>query len=174
MEIPVDIKQLNALAENTFVEFLGGVYEHSPWVAKAVTTHRPFKNVIELQSAMKKVVELADDEAKINLLKAHPEFAGKAAQQGTLTESSTQEQGRLSLNNLPTEQHLRMQQFNREFMEKYGFPGIVAVRLNKSVEDIFTQFEERLNNNFATEVGAAIQQVHAIAGFRLQDLVTDE
>lgn len=174
MNAPLNIEKLNALSEAEFVDLLGSVYEHSPWVAQAVVAERPFADKNALHSAMQKVVELADDEVKLNLLKAHPEFAGKAAQQGTLTASSTQEQGRLSLNNLPAEQHQRMREYNLRFMEKYGFPGIVAVRLNKSVGDIFLQFDQRLNNEFSTEVIAAMQQVHSIAGFRLQDIISDE
>ena len=174
MRVPLNIKQLNALTEQEFVDLLGGVYEHSAWVAQAVAAQRPFAHLNALLIAMRSAVDHADEEAKIKLLKAHPEFAGKAAQQGTLTASSTQEQGSLSLNNLPAEQHQRMQQYNLRFMEKYGFPGIVAVRLNKSVDDIFTQFEQRLANDVKTEVSAAIQQVHAIAGFRVQDLITED
>ena len=174
MELPLNIKQLNALSEADFVDLLGSVYEHSPWVAEAVVAERPFDSDDGLHSAMRSVVDLADDEARITLLKAHPEFAGKAAQQGTLTASSTQEQGRLTLNNLPADQHQRMQQYNRRFMDKYAFPGIVAVRLHKSVDDIFAQFEQRLNNDLEAEVAAAMQQVHAIAGFRIQDLIINE
>lgn len=165
------MEDINALDTEAFIALLGGVYEHSPWVAKAVVSQRPFVNKAALQEAMKAVVEDADDDVRLQLLKAHPEFAGKPSQ--ALTASSTSEQGRLSLNSLPADQHIKMQGYNRRFMEKFGFPGIVAVRLNNSVEQIFQQFDQRLANDLQTEIKAAMQQVHAIVEFRLQDIVAE-
>lgn len=167
----ISIEEINALEADAFVSLLGGVYEHSPWVAEAVVDQRPFASKSALQQAMKSVVDEADDEARLQLLKAHPEFAGKPSQ--TLTASSTSEQGRLSLNNLPADQHMKMQGYNRQFMDKFGFPGIVAVRLNNSVEQIFQQFEQRLGNDLQTEMTTAIQQVHSIVDFRLRDIVAE-
>lgn len=170
---PITINQLNNMAAAEFIATLGGIYEHSPWVAEAVIGCRPFEDHSALQQAMQQAVDDSSDEQKLALLKSHPEFAGKAATEGTLTQSSTSEQSRLSLNNLPPQQHRRMQEFNRQFMQRFGFPGIVAVRLNKSVEQIFDQFESRLQNEFETEVQQALQQVHSIAAFRLGDLLSE-
>ncbi len=162
---------LNQLSDSDFVETLGAIYEHSPWVAEGVAMQRPFCSVDELAAAMKAVVEKSDVATRIALLRAHPEFAGKAAMSGELTDASTQEQGSLSLNSLPPEQHKKMQQFNQRFMERFGFPGIVAVRMQRSVEGIFALFEQRLENTPEQEIDAAIAQVHLIALCRLQDLI---
>ena len=167
----INIDQLNTLSRQEFVGTLGGIYEHSPWIAEGVADLRPFGNVAALQTAMKTAVEESAEEVRLNLLRAHPEFAGKAATCGELTEASTQEQGSLSLNKLPPEQHQRMQQLNAGFMEKFGFPGIVAVRKQNSVEDIFNLLESRLQNNLDDEITAAMTQVHLIAECRLLDLV---
>ncbi len=162
---------LNQLSDSDFVETLGAIYEHSPWVAEGVAMQRPFRSVDELAAAMKAVVEKSDVATRIALLRAHPEFAGKAAMSGELTDASTQEQGSLSLNSLPPEQHKKMQQFNQRFLERFGFPGIVAVRMQRSVEGIFALFEQRLENTPEQEIDAAIAQVHLIALCRLQDLI---
>lgn len=170
----VRLSRVNQLPAEDFIELLGGVYEHSAWVAEAVVNLRPFIDCEALLQAMKKAVEQSGQEQKIALLRAHPEFAGKAATEGSLTQSSTAEQSRLSLNNLPADQHRQMQQYNRQFMEKFGFPGIVAVRLNSSVQQIFSQFDRRLQNDFDHEVEQALQQVHAIVRFRVGDLLLDD
>lgn len=162
---------LNQLSDNEFIETLGAIYEHSPWVAEGVAMQRPFRSVDELASAMRAVVENSDVPTRIALLRAHPEFAGTAAMSGELTDASTQEQGSLSLNSLPREQHKKMQQFNQRFMERFGFPGIVAVRMQSSVEGIFALFEQRLENTPEQEIDVAIAQVHLIAACRLQDLI---
>ena len=64
-----------------------------------------------------------------------------------------------------------MQRLNSQFMDKFGFPGIVAVRKQKSVDDIFALLERRLNNDADTEREAALTQEHLIAECRLQDLI---
>ncbi len=165
------IEQINGLSSEAFIELFGDVYEHSAWVARAVDGLRPFADCEALEVSMRSVVENASDQQKLQLLQAHPEFAGKAATAGELTDSSTAEQGRLSLNALPEAQHRQMQEYNQRFMDKFGFPGIVAVRLNNSVDDIFSQFEQRLGNDRQTEISVALTQVYAIVHFRLADLV---
>ena len=167
------LETLNQMSDSEFTDTLGAIYEHSPWVAEAVAAKRPFASVSELAGTMKDVVNQSDDKTHITLLRAHPEFAGKAAMSGELTDASAREQGSLSLNNLPSDQHQRMQEFNRRFMQKFGFPGIVAVRMQKSVEDIFALLEQRLQNSPEQEIPAAIAQVHLIAGCRLQDLIEE-
>ena len=167
------LETLNQMSDSEFTDTLGAIYEHSPWVAEAVAAKRPFASVSELAGAMKDVVNQSDDKTHFTLLRAHPEFAGKAAMSGELTDASAREQGSLSLNNLPSDQHQRMQEFNRRFMQKFGFPGIVAVRMQKSVEGIFALLEQRLQNSPEQEIPAAIEQVHLIADCRLQDLIED-
>jgi 2-oxo-4-hydroxy-4-carboxy-5-ureidoimidazoline decarboxylase len=167
----VSLSQLNAMQAREFVRVLGGIYEHSAWVAEVVEKKRPFNHVAELQQAMHDVVEQSSDTEQLALLKAHPEFAGKAAVSGELTEASEREQGSLSLQRLPAPQHQRMQQLNQAFMAKFGFPGIVAVRKQTSVEGIFGLLEKRLLNDIETERSDAMEQVHLIAECRLQDLV---
>ncbi len=165
------IDEINNLSDSEFTDLLGGVYEHSKWVAERALAKRPFANRDQLESAMKDCVLAATDQEQLGILCAHPEFAGVASVE--LTESSTAEQTSLSLNALPPEQHATMQQFNKRFMAKFGFPGIVAVRLQKSVEGIFAEFERRLDNNSEAEKIEALNQVYSIVRFRLHDLIDD-
>jgi 2-oxo-4-hydroxy-4-carboxy-5-ureidoimidazoline decarboxylase len=163
---------LNAMSAVAFVNLLGGVYEHSPWVAEQAVTQRPFKDAQSLENCMRGIVESSDRDRKLALLQAHPQFAGKEAQAGMLTVESTAEQGRLSLNRLPTEQFKRMQAINDHYMQRFGFPGIVAVRLHQSVDSVFAELERRRDNDIETEITEAIGQVYHIVHFRLVDLIS--
>ena len=42
------LEHLNALDRTAFVQALGGIYEHSPWVAEAVWPQRPHASVAAL------------------------------------------------------------------------------------------------------------------------------
>ena len=87
------LEQLNALPADTFVTVLSGIFEHSPWVAEAAASQRPFASVGALHDD--DVGRRSRRRAKprqLALINAHPELAGKAAVRGELTEESTREQ----------------------------------------------------------------------------------
>ena len=167
------IADVNALSEPEFVNVFGSIYEHSPWVAKAAWHQLPVTSLDGLERILRQVVEQADDDAQIGILKAHPEFAGAEATDGTLTTASENEQGRLSLNRLPSDQCKRMRSLNSRFMESFGFPGIVAVRLHSTVESVFAELQRRVENDPDVEAQEAMTQVYHIVRFRLEDLIKD-
>lgn len=173
MNSTYNIDQLNALSPEAFLGALGGIYEHSPWVAREAYADGPFNSRVELEKRFRDVVDAATEDQRTEILRAHPQLSGQAARRGKLTSESTQEQSRLSLNALNGPDLERMLDINRRFMDKFGFPGIVAVRLHDSVESVIAEFEQRINNNLADEVRDAIVQVHHIARFRLHDLVEE-
>jgi len=45
----MDIDQINNSDTTQFVELLGGIFEHSPWVAERVYSARPFASRTDLQ-----------------------------------------------------------------------------------------------------------------------------
>ena len=61
-----------------FVAALGGVFEHSPWVAQRACDARPFASVDALHAAMVAAVERASTrDEQLALIRAHPELAGQ-------------------------------------------------------------------------------------------------
>ena len=87
MSTPISLSALNALAVEDFVSLLGGVFEHSPWVAQRVAGRRPFASVEALHAAMVAEIEAAGRIAQLRLIRAHPELAGKAAVRGHTRQS---------------------------------------------------------------------------------------
>ena len=83
------LSELNSASAEQFVAVLGGIFEHSPWVAQRVAPKRPFSNVQDLHASMVQAIEDEGLEAQLKLIRAHPELAGKAAVRGELTEEST-------------------------------------------------------------------------------------
>jgi len=71
---------------------LGGLFEHSPWVAEAAWRRRPFRSVTELHAALEAAMREAPRERQLELIRAHPELAGREAEERTLTRESTHEQ----------------------------------------------------------------------------------
>lgn len=166
----VGLEALNRAGRADFVRLLGGVFEHSPWVAERTWAARPFASLRALHGAMTEAVRQASREEQLGLLRAHPDLAGKAARAGTLTDFSTSEQGGAGLDRLTPEEYARFDRLNRAYRERFGFPFIICVR-NHTKASILDAFERRLAQPAEAEVAAALAEVFEIARHRLEALV---
>jgi OHCU decarboxylase len=151
----------------SFVAELGGVFEHSPWVAERAFERRPFRSVDELHAAMMAAVRAASPAEQLALVRAHPELAGAEAKAGTMTAHSTGEQGRLGLDRLSREELDRIAAINRRYREKFGFPCIVALKLHASRDTVLDEMQRRLDNSPHGELGRALEQIGHITRGRL-------
>ncbi|SDD27535.1 2-oxo-4-hydroxy-4-carboxy-5-ureidoimidazoline decarboxylase [Cupriavidus sp. YR651] len=165
------IAQLNAMPEAEFVQVLGGIYEHSPWFAEAAAKQRPLADAAALAVALRDAVDTAGRDAQLKLVRAHPELAGKAAVRGELTAESTREQAGAGLDQCTPEEFKRLQDLNAAYNQKFGFPFILAVR-GYDRHGIIDAFAKRLDNAPEVELQTCINQIHRIAQFRLDDLVS--
>jgi len=161
---------INAMSADQFSAVFGPVYEHSPWVAERAFARRPFESRQAPHLALTATLQDAAPAEQLDLLRAHPELAGRQAQEGSLTAASTSEQRSAGLNALTRQEFEQLAALNRAYRERFGFPAIIAVRLN-SKEAIFHAFEGRLHNTRDQELQNALTQVGEIARLRLTDLL---
>ncbi|QKV18785.1 2-oxo-4-hydroxy-4-carboxy-5-ureidoimidazoline decarboxylase [Oricola thermophila] len=166
----VSLERLNACSDSEFVSALGGIFEHSPWVAEAVVGKRPFASVAALHAAMVAAIEAAGTEAQLKLIRAHPDLAGKAALAGELTAESSAEQKGAGLDRLTPGEYERFHALNDRYKERFGFPFILAVR-GHDKHSILGAFERRLKHSPEEERAEALAQIARIGEFRLNDLV---
>lgn len=89
-----------------------------------------------------------------------------------MTSSSTQEQGSAGLLVLSKEEVDFFQTHNQTYKEKFGFPFIICVRLNKK-EGIMSAMPKRCQNSYEEEFKTALEQVKLIAELRLKSLLVD-
>lgn len=168
----ITLADLNDASRDTFVAHLGGVFEHSPWVAERAYDRRPFASRDALHAAMVAAVEDAGAARQLALLRAHPELAGRAAVRGEMTEHSTREQGGSGLLDCSPEEFARLQELNRAYGERFGFPFIIAVRgLDRA--GILAAFERRLGNTRDAEMAEALRQIARITGLRIAEAVEE-
>lgn len=165
------LADINRLEPAAFVTLLGAVFEHSPWVAERAWRERPFRSLDELHAAMAGAVARASREEQLALVRAHPELAGREAGEGTLTEASSGEQARLGLTRLSPEEYRSMQNLNRAYREKFGFPCIVALRLHATRQSVMEEMERRVHSTGEAELATALEQIGHIARGRLENIV---
>lgn len=167
------LEQLNAAPAAEAVALLDGLYEHSPWIAAAALAQRPFKSLAHLKHAMVQVLAEASPQSQLDLIRAHPELAGKAMVAQSLTAESTNEQNKAGLTNCTPEEFAHIQQLNADYNARFGFPFILAVRgprgLGLPKQEIIDTFARRLHNHPDFERAEALRNIHRIAEIRLND-----
>lgn len=163
----LDLDAVNTMGRDDFVAALGSTFEHSPWVAEGAWAARPFASVDALHAAMISVVQRAPRSTQIDFLCAHPELAGKEAQQGTMTRDSVDEQASAGLDALSRDEIGELRELNARYRERHGFPFIVAVRRYRKVE-IFDQLRQRVERDGDTELKEALSQIAAITRLRVE------
>jgi OHCU decarboxylase len=162
------MRAINELDKAAFVERFGPLFEHSPWVAEAAFRDRPFADREELYEALVAAMYAAPMERKLALIRAHPDLAGKAAIEGTLTDSSTREQASAGLDRLTPDEYDAFTSTNTAYRERFGFPFVVCAR-EHTKESILRVASERLANTEDEEIRVALEEIAKIARLRLED-----
>jgi len=158
------------MRDEEFVSCLGGVYEHSHWVAECVRMFRPFINVADLRLAMQRTVDGAGETEKLVLIQAHPDLAGNLARAGGLTACSTREQAGLGLDRLSDEAYELFSARNAAYRQRFGFPFIICA-LGTTQQGVLEAFEQRTENSREVEIVENLRQIHEIARLRLEELL---
>jgi 2-oxo-4-hydroxy-4-carboxy-5-ureidoimidazoline decarboxylase len=164
------LADVNNMDHASFIMHFGSIYEHSAWVAPGAGGHRPFESIEALHAAMDSVMFAAPTAKQIELIRAHPELAGRLARLGQLTEASRFEQNQAGLDSLRENQIAKMNQLNAEYRNKFGFPFIICARLNDA-DSTVSAMTARLDNNPEAEFQTALAEISKIARLRLGDLV---
>ena len=168
------LHQLNQASLDDATQMLAGLYEHSPWIPRAALAECPFTSLAQLKHAMVRVLAAAGVEPQLALIRAHPELAGKAMVDKRLTAESTNEQSKAGLTHCTPQEFETIQQLNRDYNTRFGWPFILAVRgprgTGLSKAEIIATFERRLHGHPDFERQECIRAIHRIAEIRLNDL----
>jgi 2-oxo-4-hydroxy-4-carboxy-5-ureidoimidazoline decarboxylase len=163
----MNLSDLNALDRAGFVDAVGWVFEHSPWVTERAWHKRPFTSVDQLHATMAAELTAADHEEQLTLLRAHPDLGTRAR----MTAASEGEQSGAGLDRLSPEEFARLQELNTMYRAKFGFPFLYAVK-GSTKGDILEALQARVSAGREEEFREALRQVSRIARFRLEDILS--
>lgn len=161
------------MSEAEFILHFGGIFEHSSWVAeRAYHLELGFAHDTAggLHNALVRAFRSATPKERLSVLNAHPDLAGKLAAARRLTPESTHEQSSAGLDALTDDERATFTQLNTHYVEKFGFPFIIAVKDNTK-DSILAAFHTRIENSREEEFSAACKQVERIAYLRLKDIL---
>jgi len=136
---PLSLAQLNSMDRAAFIATLAGIYERSPWVAEQALESRPFASRDDLERRMQEIVRGAGRERQLELLRLHPALGTRLELSGY----SRAEQADAGLHKANAEERAELEQLNRDYERKFGFPFILAVR-NASLGTILASCRARI------------------------------
>ena len=167
---PLTLDAVNTMGDLDFAETFGEIAEHSPWVAEHALGIRPYLDREAMMAAFCDAITQAREDAQRDLIRAHPDLAGRAALAGDLTGDSTREQGGAGLDRLTQAEFARFTELNEAYRTRFGFPFILAVK-GATKEIVLEAFERRIDNPRETEFQTALDQVRRIVRFRIEDRI---
>ncbi|MCU0930781.1 MAG: 2-oxo-4-hydroxy-4-carboxy-5-ureidoimidazoline decarboxylase [Serpentinimonas sp.] len=171
--MPYTLEQLNTASPEAAAALLDGLYEHTPWIVEHALRQRPFASLAALKLACAQALAQAGEDAQLALIRAHPELAGKAMVDNTLTAESTNEQNTAGLTRCTPQEFAHIQALNQAYNERFGWPFILAVRGPRGAglgkRQIIETFERRLQGHRAFELQECLRNIHRIAEIRLND-----
>ena len=119
------------------------------------------------------VLRNAGKQAQTDLIRAHPELAGKAMVSQSLTHESTHEQKTAGLTQCTAQEFATIQKLNADYNAKFGFPFILAVRGTRgnglTKQQIISTFARRLQNHPEFELAECLRNIHRVVELRLND-----
>ncbi len=72
------VRELNGISARAFGEILGGIFEHSPWIAETAFGQRPFGCREDVLAAMVTVLQSSPMDRQLAVIRAHPDLAGRS------------------------------------------------------------------------------------------------
>ena len=167
------LDHINTAPHAEALQLLDGLYEHSPWISDQALAARPFQSLAHLKHTMTVVLKNAGKQAQIDLIRAHPELAGKAMVSKSLTAESNSEQNKAGLTQCTAEEFATIQQLNTDYNAKFSFPFILAVRGTRgnglTKQQIINTFTRRLQNHPEFELAECLRNIHRVVELRLND-----
>ncbi|MFJ7745499.1 2-oxo-4-hydroxy-4-carboxy-5-ureidoimidazoline decarboxylase [Peribacillus sp. NPDC097295] len=162
----ISLEMLQVKSDEEFTDFLGDVFEHSPWIPEQAAASRPFSTLLSLHQCMVDIVNRSSTEKKLDLIRKHPNLGDKVE----MTDDSIKEQRGAGLKDLTALEYENFLSLNKRYMDKFGFPFILAVR-GKDKNEIYDAMQTRIHHTEKEEFETALFEIHRIALLRLQEKI---
>lgn len=167
-----DIDAINTMPTPQFVTLVSPAYQGEVGIAQAVAGRRPFPDANGLRAAMQDELFSLTPEQQTELMRSYPTLASGDLSAVDHSDRSFVDQAAAGLTFLGEDQQRAFANVNAAYLNKFGFPLIVAAR-ELSAEQVLDQAVQRLDNSPTQEHAAALLEIAKIANHRLEDVVSD-
>jgi len=118
----LNVARPSHLDVDAFLTHYGDIFEHSSWVAEIAWKQGlidKHDNPDALAESMGAVLQNADIDQQLAVIRTHPDLAGKAAMAGELTQDSSHEQAGAGLDQCTTAEFERFQRLNQTYKDTF-------------------------------------------------------
>jgi len=160
------LRELNEAPREAALQLLEPVIERSAWVADRTIDLRPFASDQDVAQRLVDTILGSSFDERVAIFRAHPELAGREAVEGTMTDASTNEQGRLGLTSLRADQAARLTAMNGAYAARFGHPFILALHRVPDLKTVFDIFERRLAASPVEEHVSTLAEIASVIACR--------
>ena len=160
------LRKLNEAPREAALHLLEPVIERSAWVADRTIDLRPFASDQDVAQRLVDTILGSSFDERVAIFRAHPELAGREAVEGTMTDASTSEQGRLGLTSLKADQAARLTAMNGAYAARFGHPFILALHRVPDLKTVFDIFERRLAASAVEEHVSTLAEIASVISSR--------
>ena len=160
------LQDINFADDKAATSLLEPLIERAPQIASRVANQRPFDTGKDVMQAIAKELKELSFEERVELFRAHPELA--PVNPLTMTGASQNEQSRLGLVDKDAGYKALLDDLNRRYVEKHGFPFITALIRHDDMESVLAEFKARLDATTSDEVERAIAEVVTVSEERVR------
>lgn len=146
-------------------ELIGPIIELSPWLVQRIVDKRPFDSAADLADCIATAITNLNSDERLTLLRAHPVLA--PSEPRSMTIESQSEQDRLGLAYPSPEQASRLNELNATYSNQFGFPFIIALHAQESLDSVLQSFIRRLDASCESEMATALEQIASVARSRV-------
>lgn len=156
---------LDAAPAAEFAAVCAPLFEHAAWISEGMAERRPFGSLTALHAAMMARLLAAPVADQVAFLCGHPMLSRAP---GAMTAESVAEQRAAGIAAFSAAEAAELDAGNAEFLARFGFPFILAVR-HASARTILAALRRRLLAGREAELVEALREVGAISWMRLLD-----
>ncbi|WP_425090855.1 2-oxo-4-hydroxy-4-carboxy-5-ureidoimidazoline decarboxylase [Tropicimonas sp. S265A] len=163
------IAALNKATASQAAAMIDRIVERSAWLAHRAAAARPFGGGDDLAAWLEAEIHSLSRDKAVEFLCAHPELS--PPDPATITAASRREQQRLRLLDPDPDLADRLSDLNRRYVRRHGYPFVIALHAHKDIEDVLTQFEQRLGTDHDEELTRSLKEVVSVMRARLARLI---
>ena len=123
---PTHFSRPSQMDKSEFLNAFGGIFENSRWVAEQafeLELGPAHDTAIGIHGALSRTFRSGTRKERLEVLKAHPDLAGKLLASNNLTKTSTSEQESVGLDKLSEKEFAIFSNLNKKYFEKHRFPN---------------------------------------------------
>ncbi|MCG6566366.1 solute carrier family 23 protein [Tessaracoccus sp. ZS01] len=174
---PLNLEQINAMDEDSFVETFRALYPEETWPIRAAFQSRPFHSTAELRAAFQNSLMSGTSDEQHTLIHRYRDIADLLLDEDPGHTPSDiaafTETGSLAADRMDDHDRENLMAVSRAYQDKFGFPLVVSLNATTTLDSVVEESWVRVEASPERELHKTVGEVANIADRRFDALVAD-